>query len=691
MRECLFLSINIFIACLGPLSLSAQAPDKIDTLSASVVVANDDRLLLSGLTLYDGETLRSGVSALGVSDIVRTLKSLSGVASGMEMTSGLYVHGGDGSDNLFLLDGVPLFQVAHLGGIYSSFNTEAIRSLDFYQSGFPAQYGGRASSVVDITTKEGDNLHHHGTASMGLLDGHLTIGGPIIDNNLTYFAALRRSWPDILLTPALSIYNSGRDKKTFGSYYLYDMNVNIAWTPGTEDKVSFRYYRGRDKFRYSFSSLDKFYGKEIYLEESYRKIGMDWGNLALSTEWKHHFSKYAPFRVLAYYSRGSSDIGYDTKEYGMKGEELQTRSFSGRDVGDVLLVGVEIGQTLYLDNHRVGIGADYQCTKYLHPDFQETSRTISFFADDKYSNGPWNILVGLRLDACQTVDDSFFIPQPRLMARYSWGTSFSVNTTYTRTAQFSHLLTSIFLDLPTNRWAPSSKMLPATDVNQFTVGFRFYPSSSLSINGELYYKYMDNLVLYASGTTLFPSADDSNGDYVCGDGRAYGMGLEGKYRAGHHETSVYYTLSWSQRLFPSLYPYWYFDRYDNRHKLTLRHSWQISKGIGLDLNWDYHSGNRITLPEQILEGAGSSIKLLYSSPNNMRMPAWHRLDVGLRVQHRTKRGHEGTWSFGLYNVYCRKNPLLQLLEDSEYNPGCYSLKRYSLPPMIPSVSYLIKF
>lgn len=691
MRECHLQLINIFIACLGPLSLSAQAPDKIDTLSASVVVANDDRTLLSGLTLYDGETLRSGVSALGVSDIVRTLKTLPGVASGMEMTSGLYVHGGDGSDNLFLLDGVPLFQVAHLGGIYSSFNTEAIHSLEFYQSGFPAQYGGRASSVVDMSTIEGDNLNYHGAVSMGLLDGHLTIGGPLVKNKLTYYAGLRRSWPDILLTPALSIYNSGRDKKTFGSYYLYDMNVNVVWTPGTEDKVSFRYYRGRDKFRYSYTSLDKFYGKDIYIEESYRKIGMDWGNFALSTEWKHHFSRYAPFRVLAYYSRGSSDIGYDTKEYSMRGEDLQERSFSGQDVGDISLLGFEFGQSLYLDNHRIGLGTDYQYIKYLHPGFHETSRMVSVFVDDKYSNGPWKLLVGFRLDACKTANSSFVVPQPRLMASYSWDTLFTVNATYTRTAQFSHLLTSIFLDLPTNRWAPSSEKLPATDVHQFTVGFRSLPNSSLSLSGEIYYKYMDNLVLYASGTTLFPPADDSNGDYACGDGRAYGMGLEGQYRSGDHETSVYYTLSWSQRLFPSLYPYWFFDRYDNRHKLTVRHTWQISKNVGLDLNWDYHSGNRITLPEQILEDAGGELKLLYSSPNNLRMPSWHRLDVGLRVQHETKRGHEGTWSFGLFNVYCRKNPLLLLLEDTEHNPGNYTLKGYSLPPMIPSVSYMIKF
>ncbi len=689
MRGCRLLFLSLSIAGPGVL-VYAQAPDQLDTLSASMVVADDDRALLSGLTSYDGEALRTGVTALGVPDIVRTLKTLSGVASGMELTSGLYVHGGDGSDNLYLLDGVPLLQVAHLGGIFSSFNTEAIRSLDFYQSGFPAAYGGRASSVVDISTKEGDIRHHHGTASMGLLDGHFTIGGPLPGHRLTYYAALRRSWPDILLLPALSVYNSGKDQKTSGSYYLYDMNVNVAWTPGTEDKISFRYYRGRDKFRYSYSSQDKYYGKEIYQEESFRKIGMDWGNLALSGEWIHHFTRNAPLRVLAYYSRGASDIGYETKEFGLQGDALLERSFSGGDRGHVSLLGVEGEQSLYLEHHRIAVGVDYQYARYVHPGFQDASHTVSLYADDKISLGAWTLLAGFRLDGSRTAQASFVIPQPRLMASYSWGAPLTVNATYTRTVQFSHLLTSIYLDLPTNRWAPSSDLLPPTDVHQLTVGFRAFPHPSLSFKGEVYYKHMDNLVMSSNGVTLFPSADDGNGDYACGNGRAYGMALEGRYRTATTETTLFYTLSWSWRNYPDIHPYWFLDRYDNRHKLTIRHAWQISKAVGLDVQWDYHSGNRVTLPEHVLERPGSPSKLLYSAPNNMQMPAWHRLDVGLRVQKMTKRGHEGVWTFGLYNVYCRKNPLVLLLEDSKQNPGHYSLKGYALPA-IPSVSYMIRF
>jgi len=683
--------ISIISVFLGSLQVFAQTPEQIDTLSASVIIADDDRTILSGLTVLEGKALRSCVSTFGVSDVIKTLKTLPGVAAGMELTSGLYVHGGDGSDNLFLLDGVPLFQVAHLGGVFSSFNTESIQSLEFYQSGFPPRYGGRMSSVVDITTKNG-GPQLHGAANLGILDGQVSVGGPLFRDDLTYFVSVRRSWPELFIGPVQSIRNSKGDEKTKSSYYLYDVNVNLAWTPGTADAVYLRLYRGKDVFHYYNGLLKKYYGKEIYLRENYKRIDLDWGNLAVSTEWVHQFSKNAPFRLLAYYSRGASDIGYKTKDYRINSEEtLDETTYSGQDRGDVSQLGIEARQSVYLNHHRLGFGAVFQLTNYLNPDSNDVSGSFSIFAEDKYTYGPWSILAGIRWDLYKFGDGIFSLPQPRMVVGFTPGPYLTLNATYSRMSQFSHLLTSVFLDLPTNRWAPSSKYLPPANADQVTIGWKTHPTTHLSIGGELYYKTMENLVMYSNGFTLFPPADNAYGDYACGKGRAFGMGLEGKFKTSHTETDIYYTLSWSQRLFSELYPYWFYDRNDNRHKLTIKHLWKISKKVDLDLSWEYHSGNRITLPEQVLIDNEGKTKLMHSTPNNMQMPAWHRMDMGIRIHQKTKRGHEGTWSLGITNVYCRKNPLLLLVSNDENNHEHYFLQGFSFPPFIPSVSYMISF
>lgn len=681
---------NLFFAFLGAAPLLAQPLDKVDTLSASVIVANHDRAVLSGLTSLDGSRLRAGVSLLGVPDIVRSLKMLPGVAAGMEITAGLYVHGGDGSDNLFLLDGVPLFQVAHLGGMLSSFNTEAIAALDFYKSGFPARFGGRLSSVVDIVSESGDYQNYHGSVSVGLLDGQVAVGGPVVKDRLSFHVALRRSWPDLVLSPVLSIRNAHNQKKTTGLYYMYDVNLALNWSLSPIDEIRVRLYQGKDHFRYSTSLSEKFYGKQIYEEESYTRLRMDWGNFALSSSWRHFFSAGAPFEARVYYSRGFSDIGYGTRSASMRGDHPKENTFEGQDVGDVARMGMGVRQMVYLNRHRLEFGVDYQNTKFFFPNSAAESRNGGVFLEDKILLGLIQVVGGLRMDAYAFESNFLFKPQPRAKISCRVTPDLVLNASYTTMVQFAHLLTSVLLDLPTNRWGPSSAALPPSEACQATLGFDYSPSAQLSVRGEAYYKSMDNLFMYTGTTTLFPPADCSEREFACGRGRAYGVDLEGKFCTDRSESVLNYSLSWSQRYFEEIFNDWFFDRYDNRHKISFRHTQRFGEKIRLTLTWDYHSGNRVTFPEQIVKD-GQGITFLYSSPNNMRMPAWHRLDLSCEVRSVTKKGHESLWAFGLCNVYGRKNPLVVMLADMESNPGYYYLKGYSLPPLIPSVSYTYKF
>ena len=173
-------------------------------------------------------------------DIIKSIQNLPGVSAGTELMSGLYVHGGEGSDNLFLLDGVPMYQISHLGGLFSSFNADVVSGLDFYKSGFPARYGGRMSSVVDVTTSEGDFEEFHGSFMIGLIDGRLQIEGPLIEGKTSFNLALRRSWMDAVLAPAIAYVNRSNDRgEVIGGNYAfhdlkYDKSEGLLWTRPAE-------------------------------------------------------------------------------------------------------------------------------------------------------------------------------------------------------------------------------------------------------------------------------------------------------------------------------------------------------------------------------------------------------------------------------------------------------------------------
>ena len=183
-----------------------HAQELADTLDASRISALREKTrntTQTGLMHIESKQLTSGIAVFGTPDVIKKLQLLPGVAAGNELMSGLYVHGGDGNDNLFLLDGVPLYNISHFGGLFSSFNTDIIDNLDFYKSGFPARYGGRMSSVVDVETREGNMKEYHGSASLGLIDGRVQVEGPIVKEKTSFNVGLRRTWMDVVTIPAI--------------------------------------------------------------------------------------------------------------------------------------------------------------------------------------------------------------------------------------------------------------------------------------------------------------------------------------------------------------------------------------------------------------------------------------------------------------------------------------------------------
>ncbi|MBR1961315.1 MAG: TonB-dependent receptor plug domain-containing protein, partial [Bacteroidales bacterium] len=314
------MDIRIIIAV--PLLLAgaysyAQEPEKADTLAAATVTSAIDRSInftQTGLTKIDGSAFRRGFAVFSSPDVLKTLQTLTGVASGTEMLSNLYVHGGDGSDNLFLLDGVPLYQICHLGGIFSSFNTDVVEGIDFYKSGFPARYGGRTSSVVDIATKDGDFKEYNGTVGTGLLDGRLQFEGPIIRDRTSFNVAMRRSWIDVISAPACAIINSMNkeygEKQYFG-YSFTDLNARITHILKPSSRLTANLYWGNDGLRINqeFEGHDQD-GRLSDLDITDTRFS--WGNLLGSLKWQKDFSDRLDMRLLGFYSGSRSDIRMNT-------------------------------------------------------------------------------------------------------------------------------------------------------------------------------------------------------------------------------------------------------------------------------------------------------------------------------------------------------------------------------------------
>lgn len=697
---------SIFLAFLN-VCFPAAADEKeiADTLERVIISAEKSPIAYTGLKRLDRKELIAGTAVLGTPDVIKVLQNISGVASGMELMSGLYVHGGDGSDNLFLLDGVPLFQVSHLAGLFSSFNTDIIQSADFYKSGFPARYGGKLSSVVDITTTDGSMEKFGGSVSIGLIDGRINLNGPIVKNKLSYNVAIRRSWLDAIIAPILAFNNSGSDTKTKGGYALFDSDVNLAYAPSKSDKINFRFFAGTDHFSYSKITQEKYYGKEIYDAESGVKTTMKWGNIAASSSWSHIFSQRLALSAMLYYSKGYSDISDWQKSNDFSDDVLTSGTFTETSASRANAAGIKSALVMSFKHHNLSAGIEYRSSWY-NPSHTKVktkgedimtdsgsgkylSHEVSAFAEDEMTYGPFSLTAGLRLDGYFADGAAYFRPQPRLAASYNITDDIIAKASYEAMSQYAHLLSSIYIDLPTNIWMPSTSIVKPSDSHQAAAGIYARISKNWHVDASGYYRSIRNCLIYSGSGSLFPPIDKWEEEFISGKGRSYGAELEVKYLSGKFLGSAAYTLSWSERKFDELHSSWFRDRFDNRHKLTLTASYRITENIDINATWNFHSGNRVTVPEHIVNLPGTGTKFLFSEPHNAKMPDYHRLDLSCNFHKKTKRGNESIWNISIYNAYCRMNPILMRTTINLENKPVATV--YSLVPIIPSFSYTLKF
>lgn len=655
---------------------------------------------------------------MGERDVMKALQLLPGVQSGSEGSSGLYVRGGGPDQNLILLDGVPVYNASHLFGFFSVFNNDAINSVELIKGGFPAQYGGRLSSVIDIRMKEGHAKEFHAKGSVGIISSKLTLEGPIIKDKVSFMVSARRTYFDLLARPfiKLSFQNSGGDGM-FG-YYFYDVNGKVNIKLSEKDRIYLSSYFGDDNLflRQSFSYRD-FDNKEIINENRY---GLSWGNRINAFRYNRvitnklflnltaTYSKYH-FSIDQFYKQSSNptDTNYQ-EQYGFD-YTSGIYDWSGRldfdyqpntnhtikfGTGDIYHSFVP-GNVHYNASTRGKIIADttFGATNiYSHEFF--------IYAQDDFKIGSrFKANIGIHYSGFIGSNDLYSSIQPRISARYLISELLSVKASYAEMQQYIHLLSNSTVGLPTDIWLPSTKSLKPEYSRQAAAGFAYTFREKLEISLEGYYKRMNGVIEYKDGAQVFNLGQDWENAIERGVGWSYGAELFVQKKVGKTTGWFGYTLSWTNRQFDNLNngkPFAY--RYDRRHDISIVITHNINDHIDIAGTWVYGTGNAITLPLESYPVAPSlapwSNEIKYfENRNGYRMAPYHRLDFGINFHKKLKR-YTRTWSFGTYNTYNRQNPFFLNFEN-KYVPGSNVVQKvlmqYSIFPIIPYITMSFEF
>lgn len=632
---------------------------------------------------------------LGEKDLLKVVQLMPGVQSGGEGQSGFYVRGGGPDQNLIILDDATVYNAFHLFGFFSLFNGDAIRSVELTKGGFPARYGGRLSSVLDINMKEGNKEEFHGEGGIGIISSRLTLEGPIKKGKGSFLFSGRRTYIDALMRPFMAAqgYTAG--------YFFYDFTGKLNYELGRKDRIFLSAYSGRDKFFY----------KESYLDE---KISGDfyWGNLTSTLRWNHLFNKKLFANTSLIYSQYGLNIG-------------ASQSYSGDEFSLGFNSGIRDWSLKYdmdyLPNPNHAIKTGFQSTYHLFTPnafvVKETSTNFKledieqyktfesglYVQDDIKISKRWRALAGMRFSHFVAEDQQFFRPEPRFSTSYMLASDWSVKASYAQMNQFIHLLSNTGIGLPTDLWVPATKRIKPQSSQQVAIGVNHdLKKPKLNLSLEAYYKTSSNVISYKEGAS-FLAIDDQNGtqvswedNVVSGQAESYGAEFLVEKKVGKFTGWVGYTLSWTWMQFDALNNGKRFHpKYDRRHDVSVVGMYSLSDEITISGTWVYGTGNAVSLPlaeynQKGLSTYGSNLynsAYHYGEKNSFRMAAYHRFDIGIQF-HKKKAKYERTWELSFYNLYNRKNPFFYYLA---YESNRNVLKQVTLFPLIPSISYGFKF
>ena len=652
-------------------------------------------------------------SLLGEKDVLKVLQLMPGIQKGSEGSSGIYVRGGGPDQNLIILDDAIVYNASHLFGFFSLFNGDALKSIELTKGGFPARYGGRLSSVLEMNMKEGNKEEWHGEGGIGIISSRMTVEGPIKKGKSSILLSGRRTYADLLLRPILK---ATHEENT--GYYFYDFNAKINYDFGRKNKLYLSGYFGKDKFYLK--------NNNEYVKEN---IGFLWGNATGTLRWNHLFSNKLFANASAIYSNYTFGI-YDKYKVVAENKDYYAEYYSGiRDFSFKYDIDY-----IPNPNHWIRIGAisifhRFKPHAYVEIDVPRNINirnieNIDGIESGLYAEDTWQALQnlkingGLRFSHFLASERQYHFLEPRLSLAWRLKNDFALKGSYANMNQYIHLLSGTGISLPTDLWVPTTDRVRPQQSRQIALGLvKDINKPALSLSLEGYYKTMDRVIGYKEGASFIMldepnSAIDVNWEDNVTDGRAWSYGTEVliQKKEGKLTGWIGYTLSRTQMQFDSLnFGKKYYARYDRRHDISVVTTYKLNNHITLSGTWVYGTGNAITMPQtqyitsphQIDENYESDHYDFYNGQkindfgekNNFRMKSYHRLDIGIQF-HKAKKWGERIWEISVYNAYNRKNPFYYYSDykfDEDTGKEYGLLKQVSLFPVIPSFTYSFRF
>lgn len=684
-----------------------------------------------GMTVMDDNAIRNVPTLLGEPDVIKALQLQPGVSAGTEGFAGMFVRGGENDENLFLIDGCSIYHTNHLGGLFSPFNANAVSHLTFYKSAFPARYGGRLSSVTDLSMKSGDYESWHGNFTMGLTSANVSFSGPLVKDQTSLFVALRRSWLELVSVPALAIINASKKKsgeKVIAGYNFTDFNLKLSHRLRRFGTLSLLGYYGHDRLKmgeHRFSNDGE--DTDPYFHKNENRLG--WGNMLTSLRWHLPINTLFAYNMKASYTRYQSDFRKTVETVsgreGKNGYENNGSRTENRNAIHDLSVDASLA-FIPSDRTIIRLGTQYTHHRYTpEEEIQESTSLPSGNGNNEsrvianewnaYLEGDLEVFHWLRFNA--GMHGSFFrvegkqyqVFEPRVSADFRLSPVVSLKAGYARMSQFVQQVSDNYISLPTDYWLPITRNFSPLTSDQFSAGIYVSPDKKYTFSVEGYYKKMDHLLEYRDDykDLQVTSWEDR---LTSGSGRAYGADFQAEADFGKLHGFIGYGLMWSDRLFADQnggkrFP----SKYDNRHKVTLSATWKCSERVELNAGWVFMTGNRVTLslenysypdgyPTNIVPSYPHKDEEMldyYAGKNNVRLPAYHRLDVSINIYRSLRRGRTGIWNVSLYNAYSRMNPIMieknNQKQSMDGTPLAPRFRQFALFPIIPSVSYTYKF
>lgn len=646
---------------------------------------------------------------MGEPDIIKAMLTLPGITSVGEGASGFNVRGGNVDENLIIMDEAPVYNSSHLLGFFSVFNPDAVKNVTLYKGAFPAEFGGRTSSVLDIRMKEGNNQKYEVNGGISSIFSRISVEGPIQKDKSSFIVAARRSYIDVLSKPFRKKEERNNDM------YFYDITAKGNLQINDKNTIYLSGYLGRDVFSFNNQAF------------------MDWGNMTGTFRWNHLFTPKLFLNTSVYYSKYDYSLRFNSDSKDSKQQSYDWKS-------DIQTYGIKPSLTWFINNkHQLKTGVSMTMYNFYPGkgimDDEGVKRDITLtrrygaeaaaYVEDTWKASPkLHVQAGLRLSYYAYLSDGIVYHyrdttanvrkptareevlngkkkvadwnyfEPRVSVRYELKKNTFLKAGYGRSSQYMHLLSNTASATPVDLYFPSTNNITPSVTDQYSAGIVSVPEFlHVELSAEVFYKRMNNVLDYIDNANLELNPN-VEADLLTGRGKAYGVELEAKKETGKWQGWINYTWSRSYRKTEGISNNdWYLSRYDRTHIVNLSVTRELNKKWSVSGTFNYGSGTPATYPNVRLDLQGMPVPYNTTGKrNSFRLPAYHRLDVAATMKGRQGKRLKQEWVFGVYNLYARQNAYSIYFRQNKDEPQKREAVRLSiLGSVIPSVSWNFKF